>query len=101
MPDSDDQHPNRTPGEGSGADSGLAPELIEAAPFDVPALGSPAVEDSSPPPMITAVPAAPSEAEVMVADLPDEPATPGGTRWWRLMLGGGSARRRQPKRPVM
>ncbi|MBI4900463.1 MAG: hypothetical protein HY829_08300 [Actinobacteria bacterium] len=100
MPDSDDQHRDTTSDEYVGGDSELAPELIRAAPFAVPVLGSEAVEDSVTPPVITAVPTSPPEPVAVVADLPDEPTTRVRTPWWRLMLGGG-APRRQPKRPVM
>ncbi len=67
------------------------PDVIVAAPFDLPA-AEPDLVEAGPPEMITDVPVAEPDPVEVVADLPEQDARLQKTSWWRLMLGGGKPR---------
>lgn len=67
------------------------PDVILAAPFEMPTAEAPLdVEETHE--MITDVPVPHPDPQEVVADLPDTKAQPEKTPWWRLMLGGGESR---------
>jgi len=75
----------------SGPSAEPGPDVIVAAPFEVPVPEAP-VDVEQVHEMITDVPVPHADAPEVVADLPDQKAQPEKTPWWRLMLGGGESR---------
>lgn len=68
------------------------PDVISAAPFDVRPPEAP-VEEVPDVEVITDVPTPHPDPVEVVADLPDHEKEPTKTPWWKLMLGGGEARK--------
>ncbi|HET7725557.1 MAG TPA: hypothetical protein VFK68_13040 [Propionibacteriaceae bacterium] len=68
------------------------PDVIVAAPFEVPTPVSGLADDIAPE-MITDVPEPGPDTSEEVPDLPEEPERAVRTPWWRLLLGRGGRER--------